>query len=250
MAISIKDLFEAGVHFGHRTQRWNPKMKPFIYEARHGIYLIDLEKTHERLKTACDFLTTVAKRGEKILFVGCKKSAQSIIREVSTSVNCPYVADRWLGGTLTNLTTIRKSVRKLDEVDELERNGGLAKMPKQEVAKMLRDRVRMMRNLQGVRKMERIPGAVVIVDTTREANAVAEARRLKIPIVALVDTNSDPEQVDYPVPANDDAIRSVRLILTAFGAAVAGGQARGEKESVVPASPVETAAPAAAVTAS
>ena len=230
MAVTIKELFDAGVHFGHRTQRWNPKMKPYIFEARHGIYLIDLDKTHEKLKVACDFLTSVAKRGEKILFVGCKKSAQNAVREVAQSVNAPYVAERWLGGTLTNLATIRKSVKSLDKIDDLEKNGGFAKMPKHEVAKLLRERVRMMRNLAGIRKLEKLPAAVVIVDTTRESNAVSEARRLNIPIVALVDTNSDPDVVTYPIPANDDALRAVRLLITELGEAIKAGQGRAEKD--------------------
>jgi small subunit ribosomal protein S2 len=237
MAVTIKELFDAGVHFGHRTQRWNPKMKPYIFEARHGIYLIDLDKTHEKLKIACDFLTSVARRGEKILFVGCKKPAQNAVREVAQSVNAHFVAERWLGGTLTNLATIRKSVKSLDRIDDLEKNGGFAKMPKHEVAKLLRDRVRMMRNLSGIRKLDKAPAAIVIVDTTREANAVAEARKLNIPIVALVDTNSDPDVVTYPIPANDDALRAVRLIITELGEAIKAGQNRAEKDA-----PAETAA--------
>ncbi len=233
--ISIKELFEAGVHFGHRTQRWNPRMKPFIYEARNGIYLINLEKTHEQLKAACDFLRETARRGEKVLFVGCKKSAQDTVRTAAIGADCPYVVDRWLGGTLTNLTTIRRSVKRLETIEGMEKSGEMDKLPKQEAAKLKREKNKLIRNLQGIRNMEKIPAAMVIIDTTRETIAIAEARRLQIPVVAVVDTNADPSDATYPVAGNDDAIRSVKILVEAFAGAVAGAAsgavARKEKEA-------------------
>lgn len=222
--ISVKELFEAGVHFGHRTQRWNPKMKPFIFEARHGIYLINLDETQRQIERAAKFLERLAADGETILFVGCKKPAQGVIKEIAGQLDCPYVADRWLGGTLTNLTTIRKSVGKLEHIDELEQSGAIEKLPKQEAAKMRRVKQKLIRNLQGIRKMQRLPACAIIVDVSRELNAVAETKRLGIPIVGLVDTNGDPAVPDYPIAANDDAIRSIRAVLSALGAAIARGK--------------------------
>lgn len=236
VSVTIKELFEAGVHFGHRTQRWNPRMRPYIYknregvcEARNGIYLIDLEQTYKCLDEACDFLKSVSRRGQKVLFVGCKKPAQTAVREISESVDCPYVADRWLGGTLTNLQTIRKSVKQLDFIDEIEKNGVLDKYPKQEAAKLRRERAKMLRNLCGIRRMQSLPGALVIVDILREENALAEAKRLNIPVVAIVDTNADPSEIDHVVPGNDDAMRSIRILLQTFANGIAEGQQEGGK---------------------
>jgi small subunit ribosomal protein S2 len=212
-SVTVKDLFEAGVHFGHRTQKWNPRMKPYIFEARNGIYLIELEHTFRQLREAGDFLQSVAKRGEQILFVGCKKPAQEAVREVAGATGTSYVADRWLGGTLTNLQTIRKSVKRLEHIEATEKNGEMDKLPKQEAAKIRREKTKLLRNLSGIRTLEKAPGAMVVVDIVREQNALAEAKRLKIPIVAIVDTNADPTSVDYPVVGNDDAMRSIRILL-------------------------------------
>lgn len=230
VAVSIKDLFEAGVHFGHRTQRWNPRMKPYIFEERHGIYLINLEETHRQLKDACDFLEKVARKGEPILFVGCKKSAQEGIKEHAGRIGCPYVADRWLGGTLTNLQTIRKSVKRLEFIENLNKSGEMEKYPKQEASVLRRELSKLMRNLSGIRNMERPPGAMVVVDTVRETNALAEAKRLNIPIIAIVDTNADPEVVDYPIAGNDDAIRSIKILLQTLSDAIEKGQSETGKK--------------------
>ena len=227
--VDVKELIEAGVHFGHRTQRWNPKMKPFIFEARNGIYVIDLEKSVKQIETASQFLRKISANGERVLFVGCKKQAQGVIQELAQRSGSCYVSERWLGGTLTNLTTIRKSVARMRFIDELEARGGFQKMPKKEVASMMRENAKLHRNLDGLRDLEKPPGALVIVDIVREDIAVLEARRLKIPIVAIVDTNADPELADYPIAGNDDAIRSIRVLMEKLNDAIVEGKAqRGE----------------------
>ena len=235
--VDIKELLDAGVHFGHRTQRWNPKMKPFIFEARNGIYVINLEHSVSQLEKAQDFLEGIAASGKKVLFVGCKKQAQETIKDLARKSNSYYVTERWLGGTLTNLATIRKSVARMKSIDELESSGKVNQMPKQEVSVMRRENVKLHRNLDGVREMEKYPAAIVIVDVPREAIAVAEARRLGIPVVAITDTNSDPDLVDYPIAGNDDAIRSINVILEALNDAVIEGAMKSGtlgKDSVKP----------------
>ena len=235
--VDIKELLDAGVHFGHRTQRWNPKMKPFIFEARNGIYVINLEHSVKQLEKAQDFLEGIAASGKKVLFVGCKKQAQETIKELARKSNSYYVIERWLGGTLTNLATIRKSVARMKFIDELESSGKVNQMPKQEVSVMRRENVKLHRNLDGVREMEKYPAAIVIVDVPREAIAVAEARRLGIPVVAITDTNSDPDLVDFPVAGNDDAIRSINVILEALNDAIIEGAMKSGtlgKDSVKP----------------
>lgn len=230
--VDVKELLDAGVHFGHRTQRWNPKMKPFIFEARNGIYVINLDKTSAQLAAAQDFLKQLAASGQKALFVGCKKQAQETIKQLAPQSNSYYVTERWLGGTLTNLQTIRKSVARMKYIDDLEAKGTINQLPKQEVSALRRENVKLHRNLDGVRDMEKFPGALVIIDTPREQIAVAEARRLKIPIVAIVDTNADPDQVDFPVVGNDDAIRSIRIIIEALNdAIIEGGSISGKKRA-------------------
>ncbi len=209
----MTELLEAGVHFGHQTKRWNPKMKPFIFEKRNAIYIIDLGETVKQLRSATDFLSNVAGRGGKVLFVGCKKQAQEAIKEAAQACGQFYVNQRWLGGTLTNLQTIRKSVGRLQYIEQLEKQPEFSKMGKQEIAAVKREGEKLKRNLEGLRDMTKLPDAILIIDTTREAIAVAEARRLKIPVVAIVDTNSDPDLVDYPIAGNDDAIRAIRVIL-------------------------------------
>ena len=209
----MTELLEAGVHFGHQTKRWNPKMKPYIFEKRNAIYIINLGKTVEQLSEATDFLGTVAQRNGKVLFVGCKKQAQEAIKEAATACGQFYVNQRWLGGTLTNLTTIRKSIARMKYIENLEKQPEYSKMGKQEIAAIKREGEKLKRNLEGIRDMEKLPDAIVVIDTTREAIAVAEAKRLKIPTVAIVDTNADPELISYPIAGNDDAIRAIRIVL-------------------------------------
>src|SRR4051794_27246193 len=209
----MTELLEAGVHFGHQTKRWNPKMKPYIFEKRNAIYIIDLGQTVRQLHQATQFLAEVAGRNGKVLFVGCKKQAQEAIKEAAEACNQFYVNQRWLGGTLTNLQTIRKSVGRLKYIEELEKQPEFTKMGKQEISAVRREGEKLYRNLAGIRTMEKKPDAIVIIDTVREAIAVAEARRLNIPVIAIADTNSDPGLVDYPIAGNDDAIRAIRVII-------------------------------------
>jgi len=209
----ITELLEAGVHFGHQTKRWNPKMKPFIFEQRNSIYIINLSETVKQLQTATDFLANVARQNGKVLFIGCKKQAQEAVKEAALACGQFYVNQRWLGGTLTNLTTIRKSVGRLSYLEQIEQSPEYSKMGKQELSALRREAEKLRRNLEGIRNMDRLPDAMVVIDTSREAIAVAEAQRLKIPTVAIVDTNADPDQVSYPIAGNDDAIRAIRVIL-------------------------------------
>lgn len=209
----VPELLEAGVHFGHQTKRWNPKMRPYIFEKRNAIYIINLDVTVQQLHRATDFLQEVTRRGGKILFVGCKKQAQEAIKEAATACGQFYVNQRWLGGTLTNLATIRKSIGRLKYIEEIEQSPEYKKMGKQELAALNREGAKLRRNLSGILEMSQLPDAMVIIDTMREQNAVLEARRLGIPVVAVVDTNADPELIDYPIAGNDDAIRAIRVVL-------------------------------------
>jgi small subunit ribosomal protein S2 len=209
----MTELLEAGVHFGHQTKRWNPKMKPFIFEKRNSIYIINLSETVKQLQAATDFLAGVARQGGKILFIGCKKQAQEAVKEAALACGQYYVNQRWLGGTLTNLSTIRKSVARLQYLETIEQSPEYSKMGKQELSALRREAEKLRRNLEGIRAMDRLPDAMVVIDTARESIAVAEARRLKVRTVAIVDTNADPDQVDYPIAGNDDAIRAIRVIL-------------------------------------
>ena len=209
----VPELLEAGVHFGHQTKRWNPKMKPFIFEKRNAIYIINLDETVVQLERATDFLQDVARRGGKILFVGCKKQAQEAVKEAAVACGQFYVNQRWLGGTLTNLTTIRKSIGRLKYIEDIGQSPEYKKMGKQELAALAREGAKLRRNLEGILEMDKLPDALIIIDTTREQNAVNEARRLGVPIVGIVDTNADPEVIDYPIPGNDDAIRAIRVML-------------------------------------
>lgn len=209
----MTELLEAGVHFGHQTKRWNPKMKPFIFEKRNAIYIINLGETVKQLDAATDYLRGVAQGGGKVLFVGCKKQAQEAIKEAAAACGQFYVNQRWLGGTLTNLTTIRKSVARLNYIERLEQSPEYSKMGKQEIAAVKREGEKLRRNLEGIRDMDSLPDAIVIIDTVRESNAVLEARRLNIPTIAITDTNADPDLVDYPIAGNDDAIRAIRIVL-------------------------------------
>ena len=227
----MTELLEAGVHFGHQTKRWNPKMRPFIYEKRNAIYVIDLGQTVRQLDLATQFLHDIAARGGKILFIGCKKQAQEAIKEAAVACGQYYVNQRWLGGTLTNLSTIRKSIGRLKYIETIEKAPEYNMMGKQELAALAREGVKLGRNLDGIRDMDKLPDAIVIIDTTREGIAVAEARRLKIPTVAVVDTNADPELINYPIAGNDDAIRAIRIVLQKLvDAIVSGSGASAKKE--------------------
>lgn len=225
----VPELLEAGVHFGHQTKRWNPKMRPFIFEQKNQIYIINLDETVRQLQRATDFLQGVTRSGGKILFVGCKKQAQEAIKEAALACGQFYVNQRWLGGTLTNLTTIRKSIGRLKYIEQIEQSPEYRKMGKQEIAALNREAAKLRRNLDGILEMEKLPDALVVVDTTREGNAVSEARRLNIPTVAIVDTNADPEVIDYPIAGNDDAIRAIRVILQKLVDAIVS--ARGDAQA-------------------
>jgi small subunit ribosomal protein S2 len=229
ISIGIKELLDAGVHFGHQTKRWNPKMKPFIFDARNGIHIIDLSKSLTQLEAACDFLQSVVSKGGNVLFVGTKKQAQEAVKESAKACGQLYVTERWLGGTLTNFNTIKRSIARLKTIEKWDADGSMNNYGKQEQSMYRREAARLFKNLDGIRTMDKYPAAMFIVDIKREHNAVAEGRRLKIPIVALVDTNCDPQLIDYPIAGNDDAIRSVRLILQTVVQTIT--QARAEYEA-------------------
>lgn len=213
MAIElIKQLLEAGVHFGHQSRRWNPKMKKYIFGERGGIYIIDLEKTVEKLNAARDFLRDVAAKGGKILFVGTKKQSQEVIQEEANRCAMPYVKYRWMGGLLTNLETVKKSIRKLNNIEKMETSGITARLTKKENSLLMKEKERLLRDLGGIREMAVVPQAMFMVDTKKEEIGVAEANRLGIPVVGLIDTNSDPDVIQYPVPGNDDAVKSIKFI--------------------------------------
>lgn len=244
----IKDLLEAGVHFGHRTEKWNPKMKPFIFESRNGIYVINLGKTAEQLEAARNFLKTVSSKGGKVLYVGCKKQAQEAILELAPKSNAFYVTERWLGGTLTNLNTIRKSVARLRYIESLESGPKPKNITKQELSVLRREGSKIQRHLGGVKDMEKVPDVLIVVDTTREVIAIQEAKRLKIPVVAITDTNADPTIIDYPIAGNDDAIRSIRIILESLNEAIIEGASnRSKQRADEPAKTEKPAAEAASV---
>lgn len=210
---TMTELLEAGVHYGHQTKRWNPKMRDYILEEKNSIYIIDLSITVNQLSQAASYLGDLVKGGGKVLFVGTKKQAQEAVKEAAEATGQFWVNQRWLGGTLTNLTTIRKSVARLREFEENEKTPAFARINKAEASALRREATKLRRNLEGVLNMDKLPDAIVIIDTNREGIAVAEAARLKIPVVAIVDTNCDPEKIDYPIAGNDDAIRSIRVIL-------------------------------------
>jgi small subunit ribosomal protein S2 len=218
--VSMKQLLEAGVHFGHQTRRWNPKMAPYIFTERNGIYIIDLQKTVKKIDEAYNFIKEVVSEGKSVLFVGTKKQAQDTIREEAERCGMFYVNVRWLGGMLTNFQTIRKRVDRLKEIEKMEETGHFELLPKKEVIKLQSEKEKLLRFLGGIKEMDQLPGAVFIVDTRKEHIAVCEARKLGIPIVGIVDTNCDPDEVDYIIPGNDDAIRAVRLLTSKIADAV------------------------------
>ncbi|MCU0722275.1 MAG: 30S ribosomal protein S2 [Planctomycetes bacterium] len=220
---SIRDLMASGVHFGHRSSRWNPKMKPFIFMKRNLVHIIDLKATLRNLLVASRFLTHAASKGGEILFIGTKRQARNVTLNQARRSGMHYVTERWLGGTLTNFPVIRTRMKRLDSLEELERSGHMRLYSKKMQTTILRVKSKMLRNLEGIRKMVRLPDAIVIVDPGREKNAVAEARRLRIPVIAILDTDCDPELVDIPIPANDDAMRSIAVILEKLGDAVIEG---------------------------
>jgi len=208
----ISEMVDAGVHYGHQTKKWNPRMRPYLMKDKGGIYIIDLEQTVKCLDKGADFLADLAGRGKKLLFVGCKRQAQDAVREAAEATGQFFVNHRWLGGMLTNMATIRQSVERLRYLENIEKQPEYKAMSKKELAALNREKEKLLRNLRGICDMDGLPDAVVIVDAARESIAIAEARRLSIPIVALVDTNADPSLIDYPIPGNDDSIRSIRII--------------------------------------
>lgn len=227
--ITMKELLEAGVHFGHQTRRWNPKMKPYIFGSRNGIYIIDLQKTVKLFQQAYNFVIEAVASGETVLFVGTKPQALDIIREEATRCGMYYVNRRWLGGMLTNFKTIMQRVERLKELDVMFDEGGISKFPKKEVLKLAREREKLETNLGGIKDMKHLPGVLYVVDTPKEKIAVAEANKLGIPIVAIIDTNSDPDVIDYPIPGNDDAIRAIKLVTSRIADACIEGRSRYEE---------------------
>jgi small subunit ribosomal protein S2 len=222
--VTIKRMLEAGVHFGHQKRRWNPKMAKFIFGERNGIYIIDLQKTAGKLKNAIEFVRATTAKGGTILFVGTKKQAQSPIREEASRAVMPYVNQRWLGGTLTNFATVRRSLLRFRALKKSKEDGSLSRLPKHEVMSKEKDLERMQKNLGGIENMNRLPDAVFIVDPHKERTAVQEANRLHIPIVALVDTNCDPDEISYPIPSNDDAIRAIQLMCSVIAESAKEGR--------------------------
>ncbi len=224
MVVTMKELLEAGVHFGHQVKRWNPKMKRFIFGERNGIHIIDLQKTAKMLDDAYNFVKDVASKGEPVLFIGTKKQSQDVINEEAQRALAYFVNQRWLGGVLTNFSTIRRSIEKLKKIERMKEDGTYNLLPKKEVAKLEVERIRLEKNLSGIKEMTTLPGVVFIVDPKKERIAVAEARKLSIPLVAIVDTNCDPEEIDYVIPGNDDAIRAIKLVTSKMADAVIEGR--------------------------
>lgn len=227
----MKQLLEAGVHFGHQTRRWNPKMAPYIFTERNGIYIIDLQKTVKKVEDAYNFVREIAEQGQSILFVGTKKQAQDAVKEEATRCDMFYVNERWLGGMLTNFQTIQKRISRLRELEKMEENGVFDVLPKKEVIALRHEMDRLQKFLGGIKNMNKLPGALFIIDPRKERIAVAEARKLGLPIVAIVDTNCDPDEVDYVIPGNDDAIRAVKLLTAKMADAVLEGR-QGEQNAV------------------
>jgi small subunit ribosomal protein S2 len=230
--VTIKDLLEAGVHFGHQTRRWNPKMKGYIFGERNGIYIIDLQKTHRLLQDALQFVQDLAAQGKSVLFIGTKRQAQEAVAEEAQRCGMPYVTERWLGGLLTNFATVRKSLERMREL-ETTLNGALGtqreRLTKKELGRLDKERQKLEKNLTGIKSMKSIPDAVFVIDTRREAIAVAEARKLRIPVIGILDTNSDPDEVDVPIPGNDDALRAIRLFAGRIADSILAG--RGLREA-------------------
>ena len=230
--VTRRELLEAGVHFGHQTRRWNPKMKPYLFGERSGIYLIDLERSLTGLEETHDFVQGLGRRRGTILFIGTKKQAQEVVSEHATRVGMPYVNNRWLGGMLTNFATIRGRLLRMRELREMEETGAMERLPKKEAIRLRHEREKLERNLGGIANMERLPDAVFVIDTKKEHIAVTEARKLNIPVIAIVDTNCDPDEVDYVIPGNDDAIRAVTLVTRVVADGLAEGYGMAKEEVV------------------
>ena len=246
---TIVDLLEAGVHFGHKTKRWNPKMKPYIYGGRNGITIFDLTITMRQLAEACDFLRDTAAKGGQILFVGAKRQAQECVREIAERLNMPYMCDRWLGGTLTNQKVVLTRVQFMKKIRAQEADGSLEKLPKKEVAGLKRELGKLESALGGIANLNRLPDAVVVVDVAREHIAVSEAAKLGIPVVAIVDSNCNPDDVDYVIPGNDDALRSIKVLCDTLAASIEDGLSTLQKKNVseeAPAAAEKEEAPAEA----
>ena len=229
VSVNMRELLDAGVHFGHQTRRWNPKMKPYIFTQRNGIYIVDLRQTAVAFREALDFLGEIGVNGGEVLFVGTKRQAQDAVREAAARTGMHFVNQRWLGGLLTNFETIRKSVARLKDFEAMEQDGRMELLPKKEAIKLRREKFKLFRNLEGIKDMERVPDAVFVIDVRRERIAVLEAMKLGIPVVAIVDTTCDPDGIDFVVPGNDDALRSIRLFLAAAADAVLEGRQLHEK---------------------
>jgi small subunit ribosomal protein S2 len=227
--VSMKELLEAGVHFGHQTKRWNPKMKDFIFGERNGIYIIDLQKTHRLLQDALQYVQDLASQGRTIMFVGTKRQAQEAVAEEAQRAGMPYVNERWLGGLLTNFVTIRKSLDRLRELEAMSTDGRHERLTKKEVAGLEKERGKIEKNLKGIKGMKNVPDAIFVIDTRKESIAVQEARKLKIPVIGIVDTNCDPDEVDHVIPGNDDALRAIKLFAGRIADAVLAG--RGIREA-------------------
>ncbi len=226
--ISMRALLEAGVHFGHQTRRWNPKMKPYIFQERNGIYIIDLALTVQKLRETYDAVKQMSREGKVVLFVGTKKQAQDVVKEEAERAGTYFVNQRWLGGTLTNFSTIQKRIARLRELESMKQQGDFDRLPKKEVAKLADEMNKLERFLGGIKDMHRLPDAIFIVDPKKEQIAVNEARKLKIPIIAVIDTNCDPDEIDYPIPGNDDAIRAVKLMVSKIADAIIEGRTETE----------------------
>ena len=235
----MKQLLEAGVHFGHQTRRWNPKMAEYIYCERNGIYIIDLQKTVKKLEEAYSFVRTLAENGQTILFVGTKKQAADAVKEEASRVGMYYVNARWLGGMLTNFKTMRTRIDRLAQLKKMQEDGTFDMLPKKEVMKLLGEMEKLEKYLGGVKEMKKLPGALFIVDTRKERNAIAEAHKLGIPVVAIADTNCDPDEIDYPIPGNDDAIRAIKLIASVMANAMIEGRQGEQNEEAAEAKDAE-----------
>lgn len=233
-AISMKQLLEAGVHFGHQTRRWNPKMKKYIFTERNGIYIIDLQKTVKKVDEAYNYVKELAANGGTLLFVGTKKQAQDSVRDEATRSGMFYVNQRWLGGTLTNFQTIRKRINRLKDIERMEEDGTFEVLPKKEVGELLKEKDRLVKFLGGIKEMDRLPDALFVIDPRKERIAIAEAHKLNIPIIGIVDTNCDPDEIDYVIPANDDAIRAVKLLTSKMADAILEVKQGEELEEVQP----------------
>ena len=224
VSVTMKELLEAGVHFGHQTKRWNPKMKEYIFGQRNGIYIVDLQKTIKNFKEALNYIRSVAEEGKNVLFVGTKKQAQDIVRDYAAKCESSYVNQRWLGGLLTNFSIVRGSVDKLKELEEMKEDGRWDLLSKKEQSKLEKVYRKLQKNLGGLKTMSEPPGAVFVIDSSKELIALAEARKMKIPIVAVVDTNGDPEDIDYPIPGNDDAVRAIELFTSKVAESIIEGK--------------------------